>query len=109
VNRMSPRAIVRPTGSRPICIAFGLVSAGLALHFWILCMQPSAGLAAPWYGFVAELFSAFAVGAIACWILAVLIRRRMPALAEAASWTGCVCGLIPPVLIVAFVLVNTFG
>jgi phosphoglycerol transferase MdoB-like AlkP superfamily enzyme len=106
---MSESVVLPSRWLQHVCIASGLGSAGLAIYFWVLGARTSSGLAGPWYWMTAFLFSVLAVGAIIFWSLAVLTRRRRPALAEVATVAGCICGLLPLSLTVAFALLEAFG
>jgi peptidoglycan/LPS O-acetylase OafA/YrhL len=109
IVRFMLKRFVRPIRAQHVCLASCLVSGGLAIYFWTLEMQPSAGLAGPWYWMIATVFSACAAGALACWTLAVLVRRRTPKLADGVAGVGSICGFIPPFLTAVFTVVFTFG
>lgn len=92
-----------------VCLTSGLASSVLSLYVWVLATRESGGLSGPFYAATAILLSVLAVGALVCLGLSVRIRVRAPALAEVATTLGCICGLLPPSLTVAWALLQAFG
>jgi hypothetical protein len=104
-------AVPQRLGTLPVVgLMSGACSLALAGYFWVAFLRaPPSDFG---HGFeigVALLFATFATGALVASVLALTLGPRWPGFSSIASFVGVVCGLAPPGLVIAFVLVETFG